>query len=182
MSPIRDCKCRVIRRHSRTAEHRPLESKVGEVGRILTEPGQSMVEAVVLEPPVGSICLLCRRSGRIEPGWEQRRQWAELAAGGIKGRIIRFLYHSVPFRPILRRRQQARGGWRTRGWSGREERPDIPISVPFRTHFVPLWGAGSRRRRVGGLGAGAANGHDMSRASVAGLDWVRRWTGPDLHL
>ncbi len=42
-------------------------------------------------------------------------------------------------------------------------------------HFVPFWGVGSRRGRVGGFGAGAAFGHDTSRASVAGLDWVRRY-------
>ena len=46
-------------------------------------------------------------------------------------------------------------------------------------HFVPFWGVGSRRGRVGGFGAGAAYGHDMSQASVAGLDWVRRY-GKDL--
>ena len=100
-----------------------------------------------------------------------------LPAGGKAG-IFEFctiLYHSVPFWGVGSRRGRV-GGFGAGPAGGKAGIFDF-CTILY--HFVPFWGVGSRRGRVGGFGAGAAFGHDTSRASVAGLDWVRRY-GRDL--
>ena len=99
------------------------------------------------------------------------------AAGGKAGsfEFCTIPYHSVPFWGIGSRRGRV-GGFGAGAAGGRAGIFEF-CSILY--HFVPFWGVGSRRGRVGGFGAGAAFGHDMSRASVAGLDWVRRY-GRDL--
>ena len=78
------------------------------------------------------------------------------------------------------------GGLEDSGLERREERHGIFEFCTILYHFVPFWvpfrsilGRRQQGGRVGGFGAGAAFGHDTSRASVAGLDWVRRY-GRDL--
>ena len=137
-----------------------------------------MAGTVVLEPTVGSIFSYAGGAGGSSQCGSGGDDGQSLQPAGGKAGIFRFLYHSVPFRPILGRRQQARGG----GGFGAGAAGGKAGFFDFCTilyHFVPFCGVGSRRGRVGGFGAGAAYGHDMSQASVAGLDWVRRY-GKDL--
>ena len=99
------------------------------------------------------------------------------AAGGKAG-IFEFctiLYHFVPFWGIGSRRGRV-GGFGAGAAGGKAGFFEF-CTILY--HSVPFCGVGSRRGRVGGFGAGAAFGHDTSRASVAGLDWVRRY-GRDL--
>ena len=148
-----------------------------------------MAEAAVLEPTVG--CALSYAGGEcgLSQGGSSGDDGQSLLPAGGKAGIFEFctiLYHSVPFwgvhfvpfRSILGRgSRRGRVGGFGAGTAG--GKGGIFDFCTILYHFVPFWGVGSRRGRVGGFGAGAAFGHDTSRASVAGLDWVRRY-GRDL--
>ncbi len=133
-----------------------------------------MAEAAVLEPTVG--CALSYAGGAcgLSQGGSSGDDGQSLLPAGGKAGFFEFctiLYHSVPFWGVGSRRGRVGGfGAGTAGGKG-----GIFEFCTILYHSVPFWGIGSRRGRVGGFGAGVAFGHDTLRASVAGLDWVRRY-------
>ena len=96
----RNCKCRVIRGHIQTAEHKPPEFIAGEVGCVRAEAGQFVAEAVVLEPAVESALSYAGGACGLSQGGSSGDDGQSLQPAGGKAGIFEFctiLYHSVPF-------------------------------------------------------------------------------------